>query len=251
MKKLFIFGDSYSDWCNKDVESPQNGETLRQEDFWFQKLADYKNLQLWNYGRSGYGAAGTFREFMAVVDEINENDLVIFGLSWWERFEIHGIGFGYNHNVMGSHCNIRTKNQLEHSLKSTDPNTSDLDFWGGVFNISMYNYVEELEKASKNSDSEDGLLHHEHERAKRFANNVCEVMRDRNLNVKFWTLPEIPDGVTPYVWKNLIEFEGMDSTFDWLLKNLRYIVGGPDGDIDWHFNRKGHEKFFHMIKDKV
>ena len=38
MKKLFIFGDSYSDWCNKDIESHQNGETLKQEDFWFQKL---------------------------------------------------------------------------------------------------------------------------------------------------------------------------------------------------------------------
>ena len=79
MKKLFIFGDSYSDWCNKDIESHQNGETLKQEDFWFQKLADYKKYSLWNYGRSGYGAPGCFREFMSYIDEITEDDLVIFG----------------------------------------------------------------------------------------------------------------------------------------------------------------------------
>ena len=79
MKKLFVFGDSYSDWCNKDIESHQNGETLREEDFWFHKLADYKNLELWNYGRSGYGVGGCFREFMTFCDLISEDDLVIFG----------------------------------------------------------------------------------------------------------------------------------------------------------------------------
>ena len=75
MKKLFIFGDSYSDWCNKDEKSHQNGETLTKEDFWFQKLADYKKYSLWNYGRSGYGAPGCFREFMSYIDEITEDDI--------------------------------------------------------------------------------------------------------------------------------------------------------------------------------
>ena len=242
MKKLFIFGDSYSDWCNKDKETHQNGETLKQEDFWFQKLADYKNLSLWNYGRSGYGAAGCFREFMSYIDEITEDDLVIFGLSWWERMEIHGVGYGYNHNAMGSQIQITTKEQMKNYEWEQKQNPTD--FWNHIFNISMYNYVECL---SKNS----GLIDNENERSIKFVKNVCEVIKDRNLNVKFWTLPQLPSDASPFLKNNLIDIEPKESIFRWLLKNLRLIVGGEDTDIDWHFNREGHEKFFQMVKDKV
>ena len=241
MKKLFIFGDSYSDWCNKD-EKTLNGETLRKEDFWFQKLADYKNLELWNYGRSGYGAPGCFREFMSFVDEITEDDLVIFGLSWWERYEIHGIGYGYNHNAMHGNITIRTKEQLKNF--DWDNSQKIEDFWNHIFNIALYNYIETCVKAR-------GLIDSENRRSKNFVKNVCEVIKDKNLNIKFWTLPELPSDAPSFLKNNLIDIEGKESTFDWLLKNLRYIVGGHDGNIDWHFNREGHEKFFQMVKDKV
>ena len=43
-----------------------------------------------------------------------------------------------------------------------------------------------------------------------------------------------------------------DSVFNWILDNPKYMVGGGDtNDIDWHFNRKGHDTFFNMVKDKV
>ena len=242
MKKLFIFGDSYSDWCNKDEKSHQNGETLTKEDFWFQKLADYKKYSLWNYGRSGYGAPGCFREFMSYIDEITEDDLVIFGLSWWERYEIHGIGYGYNHNAMGSQTQIRTKEQMRNYEWAHEQRKEDV--CNHIFNIYMYNFIENCSKM-------EGLVDNENKRSKNFVKNVCEVIKDKNLNIKFWTLPELPSDTPSFLKNNLIDIEGKESTFDWLLKNLRYIVGGEDNDIDWHFNREGHEKFFQMIKDKV
>ena len=244
MKKLFVFGDSYSDWCNKDSESHQNGETLREEDFWFHKLADYKNLELWNYGRSGYGVGGCFREFMTFCDLISEDDLVIFGLSWWERIEIHAIGYGYNHNAMGYHGSNSTPSNVVEHISNRDKNQSMKMFWQDLFNLSLYNFIE--------SYDEPGLDKQEMKNTKNFVKNVCDFIKSKNLNVKFWTLPEIPNDVTPFIKDNLIDIPMKDSVFNWILDNPKYMVGGGDtNDIDWHFNRKGHDKFFNMVKDKV
>ncbi len=143
---------------------------------------------------------------------------------------------------MHGNITIRTKEQLK-NFDWDSPQKIE-DFWNHIFNIALYNYIETRVKAR-------GLIDSENRRSKNFVKNVCEVIKDKNLNIKFWTLPELPSDAPSFLKNNLIDIEGKESTFDWLLKNLRYIVGGHDGNIDWHFNREGHENFFQMVKDKV
>ena len=51
--------------------------------------------------------------------------------------------------------------------------------------------------------------------SKRFVKNVCEVIKDRNLNVKFWTLPQLPSDAPSFLKDNLIDFDFSANNGGW------------------------------------
>lgn len=92
MNKLFVFGDSYSahyNLINKyfvDYVNFLNGEPLPE--IWPVLLSKKLNLKLENTGIGGYCNYSIFQDFSINSHKINENDTVVIGWSFLERFRL-------------------------------------------------------------------------------------------------------------------------------------------------------------------
>lgn len=79
MKTIFLFGDSYA-----DPKSPANN--LEDEDKTYVKLlSNYYNCAVINTGKGGVANEYIIKQFFDNVEQIKENDIVIFFTTWHGR----------------------------------------------------------------------------------------------------------------------------------------------------------------------
>lgn len=82
MNTIFVFGDSYAD-PNKSTLSPAN---LGDADTTYVKLlSNYYNCAVINTGKGGVSNEYIMEKFFDTVDQIKENDIVIFFTTWHGR----------------------------------------------------------------------------------------------------------------------------------------------------------------------
>lgn len=132
--KMWFFGDSYTygDGCIE--ERPPNGEYYKLKPhgvLWREGLADHFNMDGIN---KSIGGASNDWILNSLIDEllnIQPNDIVVFGLSWSERFQLVDKRNGH-------HVNFLPQDFIEHTYKSTNVILDDND---RSYNRELFNAI--------------------------------------------------------------------------------------------------------------
>ena len=132
MRKLFTFGDSFT--FNKKHENCNYSQKYRKngDDYWPDIVANELGIELHNYG---YGALSNDRIIDTIIEKIDlitENDIVIIGKSFYNRFDIPS-----NKN--------NVKSEIMYKFRTINPFSFDLLIQEGFTkqeanSISFYGY---------------------------------------------------------------------------------------------------------------
>jgi hypothetical protein len=109
MNKLWCFGDSFTagDGCKLWKTGPQQPNTIKYREFLNKKdnehiklfsemVAEHFGLECINLGQSGAGNERILDALLSYIHLISKNDYVIFGVSYFQRFDVdlnHPTGF--------------------------------------------------------------------------------------------------------------------------------------------------------------
>jgi hypothetical protein len=152
MNKLFVFGDSFSahyDLHNQffvDYLKYLNGEPLPE--IWPVLLSKKLNLQLENTGIGGACNYTIFEDFCKKSHNISENDVVIIGWSFLERFRF------YDDRRKLFRCYVPQFNE-EYTLKNVSKRTVEEIFYNRSYGVwvnevrSWENLIKKLQSVIK------------------------------------------------------------------------------------------------------
>jgi hypothetical protein len=90
MKKLIVFGDSYTagDPCDINSEYVIKHKKTENDIIWPELIARKLNLKLYNFGKGGSSNDTIFDSIIKNWETIDVGDIVIIGKSYYHRFDV-------------------------------------------------------------------------------------------------------------------------------------------------------------------
>lgn len=216
MKTLWTFGDSmtFGHGCREDCPNNQYYLLYKQEgnDIWPNILANKLNSNIINLGKSGASNDYIIDSIIDNFNDIKENDYVVIGKTFHERFDVPDKQYNVLRAVFGE-------------IKDIDIN-KDWFFW--FKNEEQYRTQEEIETLINFNYYYSSNLLYKERQDKRF-DFLSKRLEERNVKV--------------FSWQN------GDSHKDKLFER---IINHTKGKIpDYHFSFKGHKDFSEYFYSKI